>query len=128
MGFDNYEGIDISLHMKAKYTSVALSRLGKAKPKWTKYASLESKYHKATAVISGVTAMVQGVMDYDSAAVIEGAEEIGPVLLAYFRDKSWYDTVDLMRGLSQTDFPLFKKTFFDNTYEDKENKENNEKI
>ena len=39
LGWDGSEGIDISLLMKAKFTSEALFRVGKARPAWTSAAT-----------------------------------------------------------------------------------------
>jgi len=73
LGFENNEGIDISLSCKAKYTNEALRRVGKAAPKWTKFATYQSKYNRAYTSIIGVASMVKGVANFDFGTLIEGA-------------------------------------------------------
>jgi len=59
---------------------------------------------------------------------MEGAGKLGPIIMFYARDRSWYDTVDVIRSLVATDFELFKKTFFDNTYGDPTDQKRDDQI
>jgi len=64
--------------------------------------------------------MVKGLRLFDIGTVIEGAKKIGPILLKEMKDKTWNETVDLMKSLSKNDFELFKNVFFDDMGKDNE--------
>ena len=60
--------------------------------------------------------MINGLRYYDMSKIAEGAGNLGGVVAFYTRDREQHECIDMMSSLSKTDFPEFKKMFFDNGY------------
>jgi len=115
---DTYAGLDRSLYLKTLFTKEFLLRVGKARPAWTSFATQRMRFGHLMKAVGGIVSIVKGVANYDFSKISEGAGNIAGVVKFYTRDRDQFNCIDMMSSLSTSDFPEFKKTFFDNTLEE----------